>query len=144
PVTGLYVLDSLLRGEYKLFLSSLVHLALPAFALGTHTMALIMRMPRSSMLYVLRRDYVRTAKAKGLRPLAVVAKHTFRNALLPIVTVVGLSFGNLLSGAILIEAIFNWPGIGSWIYNAITQRDYPVIQGASSSWRRCSSSSTCW
>ncbi|HET8984178.1 MAG TPA: ABC transporter permease [Trueperaceae bacterium] len=129
PVTGLYVLDSLLRGQFQLFGSALLHLVLPAFALGTHTMALIMRMTRSSMLDVLRRDYVRTAMSKGLPPLAVVAKHTFRNALLPIVTVVGLSFGNLLSGAILIEAIFNWPGIGSWIYSAITLRDYPVIQG---------------
>ena len=129
PITGLYVLDSLLRGQIQHFFSSLHHLVLPAFALGTNAMALIMRMSRSSMLDVLRRDYVRTAVSKGMAPHVVVVKHAFRNALLPIVTVAGLSFGHLLSGAILIEAIFNWPGIGSWVFNAITQRDYPVIQG---------------
>lgn len=129
PITGMYVLDSLLRGQLGLAASALHHLVLPAFALGTNAMALIMRMTRSSMLDVLRRDYVRTAKSKGLMPRAVVVKHALRNALLPIVTVAGLSFGGLLSGAILIEAIFNWPGIGSWVYNAITQRDYPIVQG---------------
>ncbi len=129
PITGLFVIDSLLRGQFRLFLEALHHLVLPAFALGTHAMALIMRMTRSSMLDVLRRDYVRTAASKGVWPATVVMKHAFRNALVPIVTVLGLSFGSLLSGAILIEAIFNWPGVGSWIFNAITQRDYPVIQG---------------
>lgn len=129
PITGLFVIDSLLRGQPRLFFDALHHLVLPAFALGTHAMALIMRMTRSSMLDVLKRDYVRTARSKGVRPFTVVAKHTLRNALLPIVTVMGLSFGALLSGAILVEAIFNWPGLGSWIFNAITQRDYPVIQG---------------
>ncbi len=129
PLTGMYVLDSLLRGQFGLAASALHHLALPAFALGTNAMALIMRMTRSSMLDVLRRDYVRTATSKGLVPRVIVMKHALRNALLPIVTVAGLSFGSLLSGAILIEAIFNWPGIGSWVYNAITQRDYPIIQG---------------
>ena len=116
PITGMYVLDSLFRGQLGLAASALHHLVLPAFALGTNAMALIMRMTRSSMLDVLRRDYVRTAKSKGLMPRAVVVKHALRNALLPIVTVAGLSFGGLLSGAILIEAIFNWPGIGSWVY----------------------------
>jgi len=129
PITGLFVIDTLLRGEFRLFLNSLHHLVLPAFALGTHAMALIMRMTRSSMLDVLRRDFVRTAASKGVPPLVVVMKHAFRNALVPVVTVMGLSFGSLLSGAILVEAIFNWPGVGSWIFNAITQRDYPVIQG---------------
>lgn len=129
PVTGLYVLDAFLRGQVRLALDALHHLVLPAFALGTHAMALIMRMTRSSMLDVLKRDYVRTASAKGARPFVVVMKHAFRNALLPVITVLGLSFGGLLSGAILVEAIFNWPGIGSWIFNAITQRDYPIIQG---------------
>ncbi|HET9026858.1 MAG TPA: ABC transporter permease [Trueperaceae bacterium] len=129
PVTGLFVIDTLIRGEFKLFIDALHHLVLPAFALGTHAMALIMRMTRSSMLDVLRRDYVRTASSKGVAPLAVIMKHAFRNALLPVVTVMGLSFGSLLSGAILVEAIFNWPGVGGWIFNAITQRDYPVIQG---------------
>jgi peptide/nickel transport system permease protein len=129
PITGMHVLDALLRGQFNLALSALHHLVLPAFALGTNAMALIMRMTRSSMLEVLQRDYMRTAKSKGLMPRVVVLKHALRNALLPIVTVAGLSFGALLSGAILIEAIFNWPGIGSWVYNAITQRDYPIIQG---------------
>ncbi len=129
PLTGMYVLDALLRGQFATAASALHHLVLPAFALGTNAMALIMRMTRSSMLDVLKRDYVRTATAKGLARRVVVIKHALRNALLPIVTVAGLSFGALLSGAILIEAIFNWPGIGSWVYNAITQRDYPIIQG---------------
>lgn len=129
PITGLHVLDALLRGQFGLAASALHHLVLPAFALGTNAMALIMRMTRSSMLDVLKRDFVRTATSKGLAPSVVVIKHALRNALLPIVTVAGLSFGALLSGAILIEAIFNWPGIGSWVYNAITQRDYPIIQG---------------
>jgi peptide/nickel transport system permease protein len=129
PITGMYVIDALLRGKFQLFLNALHHLVLPAFALGINAMALIMRMTRSSMLDVLQRDYVRTALSKGLAHYVVVLKHAFRNALLPIVTVMGLSFGSLLSGAILIEAIFNWPGLGSWIFNAITQRDYPVIQG---------------
>lgn len=129
PITGMHVLDALLRGQFGLAASALHHLVLPAFALGTNAMALIMRMTRSSMLEVLKKDFVRTATSKGLMPRVVVVKHALRNALLPIVTVAGLSFGSLLSGAILIEAIFNWPGIGSWIYNAITQRDYPIIQG---------------
>ena len=129
PITGMYVLDALLRGQFSRAVSALHPLGLPAFALGTNAMALIMRMTRSSMLEVLQRDYVRTARSKGLMPRVVVLKHALRNALLPIVTVAGLSFGALLSGAILIESIFNWPGIRSWVYNAITQRDYPIIQG---------------
>src|SRR5690606_17607744 len=104
PVTGLFVLDTLLRGQYKMFLDSLHHLVLPAFALCTHAMALIMRMTRLSMLDVLRRDYVRTASSKGVAPVVVVMKHAFRNALVPVITVMGLSFGSLLSGAILVEA----------------------------------------
>jgi peptide/nickel transport system permease protein len=129
PITGLYVLDALLRGQPATALDALKHLVLPGLALGSHAMALIVRMTRSSMLDVLKQDYVRTAESKGLRRWMVVAKHALRNALLPITTVVGLSFGSLLSGAILIESIFTWPGIGSWLYDAISQRDYPVIQG---------------
>lgn len=129
PITGLNVLDTVLRGQFHLLADSLRHLVLPALALGTNAMALIMRMTRSSMLDVLRQDYVRTAESKGLHRAAIVVKHTLRNALLPIITVVGLSFGSLLSGAILVEAVFNWPGIGNWIFEAIVQRDYPVIQG---------------
>ncbi len=129
PITGLYVLDALLRGRLSTAWDAFRHLLLPALALASHAMAIIVRMTRSSMLDVLRQDYVRTASSKGLSRLVVVAKHALRNALLPVTTVIGLSFGSLLSGAILVETIFTWPGVGSWIYDAISQRDYPVIQG---------------
>lgn len=129
PITGFYVLDAIFRWQWATALDAIKHLVLPGLALGSHAMALIVRMTRSSMLDVLKQDYVRTAESKGLRRFMVVAKHALRNALLPITTVIGLSFGSLLSGAILIETIFTWPGIGSWLYNAISQRDYPVIQG---------------
>lgn len=92
-------------------------------------MAIVVRMTRSAMLEVLGQDYVRTAHAKGVKRRVVINKHALRNALLPVVTVVGLSFGSLLSGAILTETVFSWPGIGSWVYNAIASRDYPIIQG---------------
>ena len=108
---------------------ALRHLILPGIALGTIPLAIIVRMTRSAMLEVLGQDYVRTAKAKGLARRLVVNKHALRNALLPVVTVVGLSFGSLLSGAILTETVFSWPGIGKWIYDAIGARDYPVVQG---------------
>ncbi|CAA9578101.1 MAG: Dipeptide transport system permease protein DppB [uncultured Truepera sp.] len=129
PVTGLYVLDGLLRGRPDISWDALKHLILPGVALGTIPLAIVVRMTRSSMLEVLGQDYVRTAKAKGLRQRLVVNKHALRNALLPVVTVVGLSFGTLLSGAILTETVFSWPGIGKWIYDAISARDYPIIQG---------------
>ena len=129
PVTGFYVLDSLLRGRLDLTWNALKHLVLPGIALGTIPLAIIVRMTRSSMLEVLSQDYIRTAKAKGLMRSLVVNKHALRNALLPVVTVIGLSFGALLSGAILTETVFAWPGIGKWIYDAISSRDYPIIQG---------------
>lgn len=129
PVTGLYVLDGLLRGRPNISWDALKHLILPGVALGTIPLAIVVRMTRSAMLEVLGQDYVRTAKAKGLRRSLVVNKHALRNALLPVVTVVGLSFGTLLSGAILTETVFSWPGIGKWIYDAISARDYPIIQG---------------
>lgn len=129
PVTGLYVLDGLLRGKPAFSWDALKHLVLPSLALGTIPLAIIVRMTRSSMLEVLGQDYVRTAKAKGLGQALVVNKHALRNALLPVVTVVGLSFGTLLSGAILTETVFSWPGIGRWIYDAIAARDYPIVQG---------------
>lgn len=128
-VTGLFVLDGLLRGRPGISWDALKHLVLPGIALGTIPLAIIVRMTRSAMLEVLGQDYVRTAKAKGLRQRLVVNKHALRNALLPVVTVVGLSFGALLSGAILTETVFSWPGIGKWIYDAIADRDYPIIQG---------------
>lgn len=129
PITGFYVLDGLLRGRLDVVWDALRHLVLPGIALGTIPLAIVVRMTRSAMLEVLGQDYVRTAKAKGLRQRLVVNKHALRNALLPVVTVVGLSFGALLSGAILTETVFSWPGIGKWIYDAISSRDYPIIQG---------------
>ncbi|WP_412029192.1 ABC transporter permease [Deinococcus yunweiensis] len=129
PVTGLYLLDSLLRGDLRSFWDVLRHLILPAIALGSIPLAIIARITRSSLLEVLGQDYVRTAKAKGLAPNRVTLGHALRNALLPVVTVIGLQAGALLGGAVLTETIFSWPGIGSWVYEAIGQRDYPVIQG---------------
>ena len=128
PITGLYVLDGLLRGQPGTSWDALLHLVMPSVALGTIPMAVIARMTRSSMVEVLSQDYVRTARAKGLPLRAVVLKHGLRNAMLPVITVIGLSFGGLLSGAILTETIFAWSGIGSWIYEGILQRDYPVVQ----------------
>ena len=129
PITGLYVIDSILRLNGEALWDTLRHLVLPAIALGTIPLAIVVRMTRSSMLEVLNQDYVRTARSKGLRERLVVNKHAFRNALLPVVTVIGLSFGSLLSGAILTETVFSWPGIGRWVYDAISARDYPIIQG---------------
>ena len=129
PVTGLYVFDALLQGKPRVALSALEHLVLPGITLGTIPMAVVVRMTRSAMLEALGQDSVRTAEAKGLAARRVVSKHALRNALPPVVTVVGLSFGSLLSGAILTETIFAWPGIGRWVYDAINARDYPIVQG---------------
>jgi dipeptide transport system permease protein len=104
------------------------HLILPAIVLGTIPLAVIARMTRSSMLEVLREDYVRTAKAKGLSPFRVIFVHTLRNALIPVLTVVGLQVGTLMGGAVLTETIFSWPGIGKWLIDGIARRDYPVVQ----------------
>jgi peptide/nickel transport system permease protein len=129
PITGLYVLDGVLRGEWAASWDAIKHRILPGIALGTIPLAIVVRMTRSSMLEVLGQDYVRTARAKGLEERMVVNKHALRNALLPVVTVVGLSFGTLLSGAVLTETVFSWPGIGRWVFDAIAARDYPIIQG---------------
>jgi dipeptide transport system permease protein len=128
-VTGLMLVDTWLSGEDGAFESALSHLILPAIALGTIPLATLARMTRSSMLEVLREDYIRAARAKGLSPFRVVAKHALRNALIPVVTVVGLQVGVLLGGAVLTETIFAWPGIGKWLIEAIHRRDYPVVQG---------------
>ena len=119
----------MLRGDVRFTLDAIKHLVLPSIALGTIPLAIIVRMTRSSMLEVLGQDYVRTARAKGLKQRLVINKHALRNALLPVITVIGLSFGGLLSGAILTETVFAWPGIGKWVYDAIAARDYPIIQG---------------
>jgi peptide/nickel transport system permease protein len=122
------VLNGLLSTDFKLVKDAATHLILPALALGTIPMALIARMTRSSMLEVLGQDYIRTARAKGLRQRIVVMKHAFRNALLPIVTVIGLSLGGLLGGAVLTETVFNLSGVGRILYEAITARDYGIVQ----------------
>jgi peptide/nickel transport system permease protein len=127
--TNSYILDSILSLDPIALLDVLRHLILPAIALGTIPMAIIARMTRSSMLEVLSQDYIRTASAKGLTERTVVIRHALKNALLPVVTVIGLQVGRLLSGAILTETIFAWPGIGSWLYDSIISRDYPIVQG---------------
>ena len=127
--TGFMLIDSLLSDEKGAFGSAVSHLILPAVALGTIPLAIIARMTRSSMLEVLNEDYVRTARAKGLSPFRVVTVHALRNALIPVVTVVGLATGILLAGAILTETIFSWPGIGKWLIEAVRRRDYPTVQG---------------
>jgi peptide/nickel transport system permease protein len=129
PITNLVLVDSLLRWNIPVFVEGLRHLLLPALALGTIPMAIIARMTRSSMLEVLGQDYIRTAHAKGLMARTVVVRHALRNAWLPIITVVGLQVGILLSGAILTETVFSWPGIGRWLVDAIYARDYPIVQG---------------
>ena len=128
-VTGFMLVDALLSGEKGAFRSALSHLVLPAIALGTIPLAVIARMTRSSMLEVLREDYVRTARAKGASSFRVVGIHALRNALIPVVTTIGLQVGTLLAGAILTETIFAWPGIGKWLVEAIHRRDYPAVQG---------------
>ncbi len=129
PVSGFMLIDTLISGEKGAFLSALRHLILPAVALGTVPLAVVARMTRSAMLDVLGEDYIRTARAKGLSPLRVIAIHALRNALIPVVTVIGLQVGHLLAGAILTETIFAWPGVGKWLVEAVRRRDYPVLQG---------------
>ncbi len=129
PVTGFYLLDSLLRGDFAAFRSAGLHLILPALTLATVPMAIIARMTRAAMLEVLGADYVRTARAKGLGERAVVWRHALKNAAIPIVTVAGLQLGYLLSGAVITETIFSWPGIGSLAVQSVFSRDFPVLQG---------------
>lgn len=128
PITHLYLIDTLLQGRFDQFVTVVKHLLLPGFALATIPTAIIARMTRSSMLEVMRSDYIRTARAKGQKMFIVIYKHALKNALIPVLTVIGLQTGMLLGGAILTETIFSWPGIGRYIYEAIGFRDYPVIQ----------------
>ena len=128
-VTGFMLIDSLLSGQKGAFLSAVRHLILPTIVLGTIPLAVIARQTRSAMLEVLSEDYIRTARAKGLAPSRINGVHALRNALIPVITVIGLSVGTLLAGAILTETIFSWPGIGKWMVDSIYRRDYPVVQG---------------
>jgi peptide/nickel transport system permease protein len=128
-ISGLVMLDSLLSGDFQLFFNSVKHLILPAFTLATIPMAIIARMTRSSMLEVMSKDYIRTARAKGLSRAAVIFRHALKNAFLPIVTVIGLNFGLLLGGAVLTETIFSWPGLGRYVVDSLSARDYPAVQG---------------
>ena len=127
--TGFMLIDALRSDEKGAFLSALRHLILPSIVLGTIPLAVIARMTRSSMLEVLNEDYVRTARAKGLAPWRIIGIHALRNALIPVITVIGLQTGVLLAGAILTETIFAWPGVGKWIVESIRRRDYPSVQG---------------
>lgn len=129
PITGFYVFDALVQGNFSALGDILAHLALPALTLSTIPLAILARITRSAMLEVLSQDYIRTARAKGLLEYWVIFKHALKNAMLPVVTIIGLEFGTLLGGAILTETIFAWPGIGKWIYEGILTRDYPVVQG---------------
>ena len=129
PVTGFMLIDSLLSGQAGAFSSAMSHLILPAIVLGTIPLAVIARQTRSAMLEVLSEDYVRTARAKGLGPLRVIGLHALRNAMIPVITVIGLQVGVLFAGAILTETIFSWPGIGKWMVDSIFRRDYPAVQG---------------
>ena len=130
PVTGFMLLDTLLFSDERgAFGSAVSHLVLPTVVLATIPMAVIARQTRSAMLEVLGEDYVRTARAKGLAPHRVVGLHALRNALIPVVTTIGLQVGTLLAGAILTETIFSWPGVGKWLVDSIFRRDYPSVQG---------------
>lgn len=129
PLTGLVMIDSLIAGQFGAFWDGLRHLVLPAFTLATIPMAIVARITRSSMLEVLNRDYVRTARAKGLGEAVVILRHALRNAFLPVVTVLGLNLGLLLGGAVLTETIFSWPGLGRYVVDSLMGRDYAAVQG---------------
>jgi dipeptide transport system permease protein len=129
PVTGFMLIDTLLADDPEAFLDAVRHLMLPALVLATIPLAVIARMTRSAMLEVLRENYIVAARAKGLSPFRVVFRHALRNAMIPVVTVIGLQVSILMTGAILTETIFSWPGIGKWLLESIYRRDYPVVQG---------------
>lgn len=124
----MHTLDAVLTGNWEALRDATTRLILPAITLSTISLAIIARITRSSMLEVLNQDYTRTARSKGLTERVVVLSHALRNALLPIITIIGLQLGTLLSGAVLTETIFSWPGIGKWLYDSIIARDYPIVQ----------------
>jgi dipeptide transport system permease protein len=127
--TGFMLYDAFVSGQKGALWSAVRHLILPTIVLGTIPLAVIARQTRSAMLEVLGEDYIRTARAKGMSPIRINGVHALRNALIPVITVIGLSVGTLLAGAILTESIFSWPGIGKWMVDSIFRRDYPVVQG---------------
>jgi peptide/nickel transport system permease protein len=129
PITGFYILDSLLYWNWKAVWDGISYIILPAIALGTNMLGILMRVTRSSVLEVMSDDFIRTARAKGLSEHTVLWRHTVRNALIPIITVVGLELGTLLSGSIIVETVFSWPGSGSLLIEALNSRDYPLITG---------------
>jgi peptide/nickel transport system permease protein len=126
--TGLHTIDAILTGNWNALGNALLHLILPAVTLFTVPLAIVTRITRSAMLEVLNQDYIRTARAKGLADRPVIVTHALRNALLPIITIIGLQLGSLLSGAVLTETIYSWPGIGKWLFDSITARDYTIVQ----------------
>jgi ABC-type dipeptide/oligopeptide/nickel transport system permease component len=127
--TGFYILDSILQGNWHAVWDALTHIFLPALALGVNMLGILMRVTRSSILEVMTEDYIQTARAKGLRENKVVWRHVSRNAMIPVVTVVGLELGTLLSGSIIVETVFAWPGSGSLLITALNARDYPLVTG---------------
>ncbi|MBK9713051.1 MAG: ABC transporter permease [Kouleothrix sp.] len=128
-VTGMYTIDSLLAGNWPLFRNAAAHLVLPAITLGYFSTAVVLRMTRSAMLEVLHQDYIRTARAKGLREGAVLVRHALKNAMIPVLTTIGVVFGSLLSGAVLTETIFSWPGLGRYATASATSLDFPAVMG---------------
>lgn len=130
-VTGMYTLDSIIAGRWDIFRNAVSHLILPGLVLGSYVSGIIARITRSSLLEVLGSDYIRTARSKGLKERTVIGRHGLANALIPVVTVIGLSYGSLLSGAVLTESIFAWPGIGRYMFRASTSQDFPAIMGIS-------------
>lgn len=128
-ITGLYTIDSLITGNWAAFGSAVHHLMLPAFILGSFTLAIIMRVTRASIIEEMRNDYIRTARSKGMNERRVVVRHALRNVMIPLVTILGLAFAGLLSGAVMTETVFDWPGIGTYLVKAASSLDYPAIQG---------------
>lgn len=130
-VTGWFTIDSLLAGEWDTFRNAVSHLVLPSIVLGSYVSGIIARITRSSLLEVLGEDYIRTARSKGIRDVFVIWRHGLSNALIPVVTIIGLLYGNLLAGAVLTESIFAWPGLGRYVFRASTSQDFPAIMGVS-------------
>jgi peptide/nickel transport system permease protein len=130
-VTGFFTLDALLSGRLDKFSNAFSHLILPSIVLGSYVSGMIARITRSSLLEVMGFDYIRTARAKGLSERIVIMRHAFANAMIPVVTVIGLSYGNLLSGAVLTESILAWPGLGRYMFRASSTQDFPAIMGGS-------------